>query len=129
MNWFSKILSKNTTEQLKKDNKYTNEYFEGYDFFMIGKKLSNDSILIPVLSNERRQQKKIAALEFFDQAIEKGYDESDVYEFRGMCLDNLFYHFDAIEDFNKAINKIPPKAILFNMRGMAKSFVYDYEGS
>lgn len=81
------------------------------------------------MSVGRRKQKEIAALEFFDQAIEKGYQEAEVYSFRGSCLNNLGYELDALEDYNKAIAKDSERANPYFRRALIKESIYDYEGS
>jgi tetratricopeptide (TPR) repeat protein len=128
MNWFLNRIKKKAASQLKVDSKYTKAYFEGLEAFKIGKKLYNDSILVKPMSGDRRRQKEIAALEFFDQAIEKGYDDADVYSCRGSVLNDLGYLFDALEDYNKAIENDPQKANPYFMRALIRQNVYDYEG-
>ena len=126
MNLFSKIFKKKISVQSTKLYKNTNDYIEGEESFKIGWKLFKDYIIDESLSPERRKQKNIAALEFFDCAIEYGYDKAEVFSFRGICLRNLNYDLDALEDFNKCIDKDPERASFYYNRAMTKQYIYDY---
>src|SRR5262249_20106017 len=78
-----------------------------------------------------RKTKKKEALRYFDQAIASGYDTSEVFSLRGSCLNDLGFYFEALEDYNKAIQKHPSKAIANNyyMRSVIKDSLFDFEGS
>ncbi len=129
MNWFSKIFNTTKSKKFPISNNYTNEFFLGQDSFKIGKKLSKDVVLDKSLSSERKQQKTIAALEFFDQAIEKGYNEAEVFASRGSILHDLNFHIDALNDYNICITKNAQKASYYYARAMIKSYMFDYKGS
>ncbi len=129
MNWISRIFKTNRPDKSTAPNKYTRGYFEGYDIFKIGLQLSKDAVLDKSLSAERRQQKTIAALEFFDQAIQKGYDEAEVFALRASVLRDLNYDIDALNDYNICIDKNPNKASYYYDRALVKQFIYDYLGS
>jgi len=68
------------------------------------------------------------ALEFFDNALEKGFKKKDIFEFRGICLQSLGYEFDAIEDFNKAILISPDNCHLYYHRALSKDAIFNYQG-
>jgi tetratricopeptide (TPR) repeat protein len=110
-------------------NKYANRTSEDHNAFDVAKQLYKDTILDKALSRERRNQKITAALEFFDQAIEKGHDTALSFSFRGNCLSELGYNIDALEDYDKSIAKDPQKANPYYMRALIKKSIYDYEGS
>jgi tetratricopeptide (TPR) repeat protein len=129
MSIFSKLFGNNSSINQIKQNINSQNYFEGQKSFLIGKKLYSEALLDKLLSTERRKQKTIAALEFLDKAIEIGYDDVNVFSNRGMCLRDLHYDVDAIEDFNKCIDKDPFKASYYYDRAMTKRFIYDYQGS
>ncbi len=114
----------------KSFNKLNNIFFNGYDSFKIGKKIYHDRIL----TNSSRVIKNIkikVALWFFDRAIENGCDNSEVFSLRGSCLNDLGFYFDALDDYNKAIEKNPEKNIANNyfMRSLIKDSIFDFEGS
>ncbi|NLT52778.1 MAG: hypothetical protein GXX85_17885 [Ignavibacteria bacterium] len=69
------------------------------------------------------------ALKYFDKAIKLGYDEADIFSFRGQCLNSLGFYFEALDDYNIAISKDTPKANLFYMRSFIRNSLCDYEGS
>jgi len=105
------------------------EYSEGQSAFRIGQMLSREAALDKSLSAERRNQKTNSALEFFDQAIEKGYDEAQVFASRASILSDLNYNIDALNYYNVAIAKNPEKASYFYDRALTKQSIFDYEGS
>jgi tetratricopeptide (TPR) repeat protein len=129
MKWTFKKHTANQSSSPEKRSKYSKEYFEGLDAFKVGKELYNASSQDRSLSVDRRRQKQIAALEFFDQAIERGYEWADIYLSRGSCLNSLGYELDALEDYNKAIEKDSEKAHPYFIRALIKESIYDYEGS
>ena len=128
MNWFTKIFKIKKSNLGVRTNKDSTDYFEGLEAYKIGRKLFRDSVDYS-FPKERRKQKTIAALEFFDTAIEKGYDEADVFSFRGNCLRDINYYLDALDDFNASIDKDPERASFYYERAMTKQFIYDFEGS
>lgn len=87
---FLKIFKTKSSEKFEAKNKYDGEYLNGFDAYKSGKKLFKESILSKDLDIERQKQKITEALKFFDQAIEKGYNEPDVQKLRGLCID--FYY-------------------------------------
>jgi tetratricopeptide (TPR) repeat protein len=115
------------------------ESFDGIGAFQAGKKIWNDTALPvpkgqnlgPFGSPKYIEKQKKEALKLFDKAIEKGYDNAEVFSLRGSCLNDLGFYFDAIEDYNKAIERNPKRGIASNyhMRSLIKDTVFDYEGS
>ena len=103
---------------------------DAYDAFQTGKQIWND-IIRTGGSPEFRGTKKQEALRYFDQAIASGYDTSEVFSLRGSCLNDLGFYFDALEDYNKAIQKQPSQGIAANyhMRSIIKDSLFDFEGS
>lgn len=101
-----------------------------YDAFRTGKQIWKD-ITLTGGSPEFRETKKKEAVRYFDQAIANGYDASEVFSLRASCLKDLGFYFDALEDYNKAIQKQPSQAIANNyfMRSMIKDSLFDFEGS
>ncbi|MDR3597989.1 hypothetical protein [Clostridium sp.] len=124
MNWFTKLFKSKSLNQIDHD------YFDGFNAFKIGNNIWKDLVLAPH-SSEYREEKTKEALEFFDKAIENGYDESEVFSLRGSCLNDLGFYFDALEDYNKAIQKNPQMGIAANyhMRSLIKDSIFDFEGS
>jgi len=114
------------------------ESLDGIGAFEAGKKIWKD-ITLPVPKGQNLgpfgtpeyiEGQKKEALRLFDIAIEKGYDNAEVFRLRGSCLNDLGFYFDAIEDYNKAIEKKPKTGIASNyhMRGLIKDKVFDYKG-
>ena len=125
---FKNIQNKTSFQQSTK-KKYTDEYFIGQVSFQTGKELFSESVLENSLSSERKKQKLIAALEFLDKAIEKGYEEAEAFSFRGMCLRYLNFDTDDLDDFNKCIELNSTNASYYYDRAMTKQYTYDFEGS
>jgi tetratricopeptide (TPR) repeat protein len=100
------------------------------DAFLTGKQIWKD-ITLTGGSPEFRETKKKEALRYFDQAIANGYDASEVFSLRGSCLNDLGFYFEALEDYNKAIQQRPSKGIASNyhMRSMIKQSLLDFQGS
>jgi len=115
------------------------ESFDGIGAFKAGKKIWNETVLPvprgqnlgPFGSPEYIEKQKKEALKLFDKAIEKGYNSAEVFSLRGSCLNDLGFYFDAIEDYNKAIERNPKQGIASNyhMRSLIKDTIFDYEGS
>lgn len=115
------------------------ESLDGIGAFQVGKKIWSDVVLpVPqsqklgfLVSPEYIEKQKKEALKFFDKAIEKGYHTAEVFSLRGRCLNYFGFYFDAIEDFNKAIELNPKQGIASNyhMRSIIKEAVFDFEGS
>lgn len=68
------------------------------------------------------------ALELLDQAISDGHDDADARADRGLCLQQLGFHLDAIDDFDAAIAKEPNDSNLYLMRSWSKSGIGDFLG-
>jgi hypothetical protein len=102
----------------------------GYDAFRTGKQIWMDS-LTGGDPPELRESKKKEALRYFDQAIGNGFDTSEAFSFRGSCLNALGFYFDALADYDKAIQKQPTKAVAANyyMRSQIKQSLLDFHGS
>ena len=114
------------------------ESFDGIGAFRKGRELWKN--IFPVINgkytpsnNSKESEKKemYEALKYFDIAIEKKYLTAESHAFRGTCLYNLGFYFDAIEDYNKAIEKNPEEDKAFNyyMRSLIKDAIFDYSGS
>lgn len=69
------------------------------------------------------------ALECFDRAIECGFEDGDVYNLRGSCLQTLNFNLDAIHDFDHAIALKPEDSNFYYMRALSKSSTGDFNGS
>lgn len=130
MNWFSKIFKKRQLSQADK------EFFDGYREFAAGEKLYREvHSFTQTGRNEIKintnKEKDLEALNHFDKAIEKGFDESIVFSLRGNILDSLGYYFEALEDYNLAILKKPTQGVADNYyrRSWVKTMILDYEGS
>lgn len=100
----------------------------------IEKTIYNDDLEWDIFINFSRGKKYLLeekwkdALYHLDKALELGYEKDDIYEMRGYCLQELKYHFDAIEDFNKAILFSPDNCHLYFNRALSKEAVFDYHG-
>ncbi len=68
-----------------------------------------------------------SALECFDNAIESGCLE-EVFDLRAGCLQALGYHYEAIEDFDKAIMLSPEDCNMYFSRSISKGAILDYLG-
>jgi tetratricopeptide (TPR) repeat protein len=103
---------------------------DAYDAFRTGKQIWMDS-LTGGDPPELRESKKEEALRHFDQAIVNGFDTSEAFSCRGSCLNDLGFYFDAVEDYDKAIQKHPTKAIAANYytRSQIKQSLLDLQGS
>ena len=139
MNWFTKLFQSKPLSQSDRD------YFDACAAFTTGKRIWEDAAKIKGEGwRERRLAKIKEALKCFDEAIEKGFkkgvdesetfsgfDESEAFSLRGSCLNDLEFYFEALEDYNKAIEKKPRKGIAnnYHMRSMIKDSLCDFEGS
>jgi tetratricopeptide (TPR) repeat protein len=73
------------------------------------------------------------ALVHFDKALEEGAIRDDIdgrnfYSYRAQCLQTLKYHYDAIVDFDKAIEISPNDCNLYFSRSISKGAILEYEG-
>jgi tetratricopeptide (TPR) repeat protein len=69
------------------------------------------------------------ALVFLDTAISCGYDAyGRAYSMRGLCLQELDFQLDAIDDFTKAIAFEPENSNLYFMRSVSKGASGDFRG-
>jgi tetratricopeptide (TPR) repeat protein len=133
MNWFAKLFRPKLLSQSDRN------FFDACKAFATGEEIFKGAVLSKD-SWESALNKKEKALEFFDEAIKKGlvepsvfhhgFDESEVFLLRGSCLDDLGFYFEALEDFNRAIERKPRKGIADNYfrRGMVKKSLFDFEG-
>lgn len=134
MKWLTKLFGPQPLSQSNRN------FFQACDAFATGKKIWNDAVLSKT-SQESKLNKIKEALKYFDEAINKGFveptvfsygfDESEVFSLRGSCLNGLGFLFEALEDYNRAIEKKPKKGIAGNyfMRSMIKDSLFDFEGS
>jgi|GEM_PF-1906750 len=134
MNWFKKIFGPKPLSQSERD------FYDACAAFTTGKEIWNDAVSSKG-SRESSLNKIKEALKFFDEAITKGlveptvfshgFNESEVFSLRGSCLNDLGFFCEALEDYNKAIEKKPRKSIASNyhMRSIIKDSLFDFEGS
>lgn len=101
-----------STPKVKSDD--NDNWFKGHNAFEKGKKLTEDKQY-----NE--------ALIFLDEAIKCEFLE-DSHLYRGICLQALGFDLDAIEDFNKEIEKLPEDANRYFLRSFSKVVTGDLEG-
>ncbi|MEI6821391.1 MAG: hypothetical protein WCL51_05620 [Bacteroidota bacterium] len=125
MNWVTKLFKSKPLDQSEK------EFFDGLHAFNEGKKLWYDLATNKENSKEEKEDKRQEAIMLFDKAIEKGVDKSEAFSLRGDLLMELNYYFDALEDYNLAIQKKHEKNIAGNyyMRSIIKGNLYDFDGS
>ena len=77
-----------------------------------------------------REKKTREALPYFDRAIACGYDGvRDVHGSRGLCLQTLGFHLEAIDDFAKAIAATPEDANWYFLRGLSRSHIGDFDSA
>jgi len=91
------------------------QWLDGYDAFQKGKKF--------YLKGHLRE-----ALDCFDSAIDRGFEDGETYGLRGLCLQSFDFHLDAIDDFNKAIASRPDDSSLYYMRSISKGATGDLHG-
>lgn len=108
MKWLSNLFSKKLRNRAKKSINNS-----GLAEFEIGKRL--------YLSGNIEE-----ALYYTDLAINRGFD-SEAFVIRGCCLQELKFHYDAINDFDKAIQVLPNYQNYFS-RSISKAAILDYEG-
>jgi tetratricopeptide (TPR) repeat protein len=136
MNWFKKLFRPKPLSQSDRD------FFDACNAFTTGKQMWNESTLIKGIGWQESKLNKIKeALKYFDEAIKKGlveptvfshgFDESEAFSLRGSCLNDIGFYFEALKDYNRAIEKKPRKGIASNyhMRSMIKDSLFDFEGS
>jgi len=133
MNWFTKLFRPKPLSQSDRD------FFDACKAFATGEEIFKNAVLSKGSHESTLNQIK-EALKFFDEAIRKGlvepavfhngFDESEAFSLRGSCLDDLGFYFEALEDFNRAIEIKPRKGIAHNYfrRGMVKKSLFDFEG-
>lgn len=128
MNWFTKLFKPKPLSQSDRD------FFDACHAFMNGEKIWKEA------TGESKLIKIKEALKYFDEAIKiglvepavfsYGFKESEVFSLRAFCLNDLGFYFDALEDFNRALEKNPKKiANIYYMRSIVKDSICDFEGS
>lgn len=81
-----------------------------------------------IFFNDNMQNRNIEkALELYDIAITHGIKEA--FSERAFCLQELNYHFDAIQDFDNAIDNNSEDANLYFGRAHSKSCISNFEES
>lgn len=70
-----------------------------------------------------------SALIHFDNAINLGYEDDNIYGLRGTCLQSLHFHYNAIEDFNIEIRNSTHNCSQFFSRAISKMAILDYRGA
>ncbi|WP_264524236.1 tetratricopeptide repeat protein [Flavobacterium sp. N502536] len=109
MKWFNTLTIKKFTERLSKShsNEGSAHLERGRQFY---------------LSNQFQD-----ALLHLNIAINSGFDQG-VYALRGNCLQKLDYHYNAIEDFDKAIETDPLEFSIYYNRAVSKRAILDFTG-
>ena len=122
MNWLAKLLGKKKAPELSAEEKEESQKkWDSFDFFQKGQ----DSYF-------SRQTNE--ALSYFDKAFEYGFAENfpseatKIYDFRAGCLQELDFHYDAINDFDKSILLSSNDCNKFFSRSVSKGAVLDFEG-
>ena len=136
MKWFAKLFRPKPLSQSDQN------FYDACNAFGIGGKLHREALSIKGIGWQESKLTKIKeALKYFDEAIKKGlveptvfsyeFDESEAYRLRGDCLNDLGFFFEALEDYNKAIEKNRKKGIAnnYHMRSLIKDSLFDFEGS
>lgn len=136
MNWFATWLGPKPVNQCERD------FSDACDAFMTGERIWKEAALLKGPGWQDSKLEKVKeALKYFDEAIERGlvepsvfhhgFDESEAFSLRGHCLNDLGFYFEALEDYNRAIEKNPRKHIAgnYHMRSMIKDSLFDFEGS
>jgi tetratricopeptide (TPR) repeat protein len=108
---YSNFFKKSATEPTESDHRW----LKGYKAFKRGQDL--------YFQNEVQQ-----ALQYFDTAIDSGFEGADLYGMRGGCLQSLNFDLDAIDDFTKAIELDPEDSNNYFMRSISKGAVGDLHG-
>jgi tetratricopeptide (TPR) repeat protein len=108
---YPNFFKKSATEPTEKDQLW----LEGYKAFERGQDL--------YFQNEVQQ-----ALQYFDTAIDSGFEGADLYNMRGGCLQSLKLDLDAIDDLTKAIELNPEDSNYYFMRSISKGHVGDLHG-
>jgi tetratricopeptide (TPR) repeat protein len=115
MAWVSNLFKK----KFLNSNIIINDLPEGYKSFEKGKELffnggggTNNCI------------------HYFDEAIQNGFTgkTGEVYDLRAACLQELGFHYDAIDDFDKAVVVSPKDCNRYFCRSVSKAAIDDYSG-
>jgi len=69
------------------------------------------------------------AVIWFDKAIERGFENAEVFGLRGTCLQALDFNLDALEDFNRAISLDPADCNLYYLRSLSRGCTGDTDGA
>jgi len=112
--WFSFLSNRKETP---KESQGELSFSDGRAAYQEAKKL--------FYTNDQKERNDEQALLLFDKAIESGI--TDAYADRAFCLQGLKYHYDAISDFDSAINNCPNDANLFYGRGHSKKIIGNYD--
>lgn len=122
MRWILNLFSKKTKIELSPDElALSDRMWDGFKFFSKGQ----DCYL-------NRQPSE--ALSYLDRALEYDFEEnfshdlSELYDLRAACLQELRYHYDAINDFDKSIILDPNDSNKFFSRSTSKGAILDYVG-
>lgn len=114
MRWLINLFKKKIQSSEYGTQQTNEKLYEGFLAFQEGEKLYEN-------------RKNNEALNYFDLAIDKGFLEKS-YEFRGRCLQELNYDYDAIDDFNQAIAMTPEDCKLYFSRSLSKGAIGDFQG-
>ena len=136
MNWLRKVFGAKPSSQSDRN------FFDACKAFSTGEKIWKEAVSIKGIGWQESKLIKITeALKYFDKAIKiglvepdvfsHGFDESEAFELRGSCLNDLGFYFDALEDYDRAIEKNPRKGVAhkYFMRSLIKDSLFDFDGS
>jgi len=91
------------------------QWLQGYEAFEAGKRHYAG----------RRHEEAVAC---FDEAVECGFEDGELFSLRGSSLQALKWNIDAIEDFTRAISTEPDDCNLYFQRAMSKVSIGDQLG-
>ena len=120
MSWFTNLFKREISNADVTERIASKTLFDGLNYFDEGKKLYLNGEMEKALSN-------------FDKAIENEFElnfptnASDLYCLRGGCLQALEYHYDAIEDFNKAIEYDKYDCNKYYSRSISEDAILQYD--
>ena len=123
MNWLAKLLGKKKTPELSAEEKeQSQKKWDGFDFFQKGQ---------DCYFNRQTNE----ALSYFEKAFEYGFAETfpseatKLYDLRAGCLQELNFHYDAINDFDKSIILSSNDCNKYFSRSTSKGAILDFEGA
>jgi tetratricopeptide (TPR) repeat protein len=122
MNWFSKLFIKKSQQNLHADKQQSSRKRESLNYFEKGQE-------------KYFNKEKSEALLYFDKSLEYGFADffenqaTTLYDLRAGCLQELEFHYDAINDYNKSISLSKNDCDKYFCRSRSKLAILDYEGA